>query len=323
MLKSVAFTLTVAAVVFSTAVFAHHKDEYQRVQGLYGNLSIVGSDTLSNLVINWSSAFERHYPNVNVQIQASGSSTAAPALIESTAQLGTMSRPMRTGEREAFEERYGYPPVELKVAIDAMAIYVHQDNPITGLSLAQVDAMFSETLRCGKNRKYESWGELGMTGSWQRRDIQRFGRNSVSGTYGYFKSRALCRGDFRNDVNEQPGSSSVVESVASSLGAIGYAGAGYKTAGVRMVPLAKNRGDKFVPAGTQHVTSGEYPLARYLYIYLNKVPGKPLPPVEAEFLRLVFSAGGQALVRQDGLVALPDALIHQQLDELGLEKRTD
>ncbi|MFD2179506.1 PstS family phosphate ABC transporter substrate-binding protein [Veronia pacifica] len=294
--------------------------EYPRVKGLYGNVTIVGSDTLSNLVINWGVIFERIYPNVNVQIQTSGSSTATPALVESTAQFGTMSRPMRAGEREAFEQRYGYPPVELKVAVDALAIYVHQDNPLKGLTLEQVDGLFSQTLRCGGNHQLERWGDLGMLGSWRARGIQRFGRNSVSGTYGFFKSRALCQGDFRADVNEQPGSASVVQSIASSLGAIGYAGFGYKTAGVKVVPVARDTSGPYIAPLRDEVISNRYPLSRYLYIYLNKVPGKPLPPIEAEFIKLLFSSIGQQLVKDEGLVPLPDELIQQQFAELGLEQ---
>ena len=185
---------------------------YEIASGVSGNLSSVGSDTLANLMTFWAEEFKRAYPNVNIQIQAAGSSTAPPALTEATSNLGPMSRKMKDKEVEAFESRYGYKPTAVPVAIDALAVYVHKDNPLAGMSIADVDAVFSSTRKCGGAADISSWGELGLSGSWSRRDIQLFGRNSVSGTYGYFKKKALCKGDFRNTVNEQPGSASVVQS---------------------------------------------------------------------------------------------------------------
>ncbi|AMG30074.1 phosphate ABC transporter substrate-binding protein [Grimontia hollisae] len=293
-----------------------HLPAYHRIENVSGNLSTVGSDTLANLVTQWGSLFKQYYPSVNVQIQTSGSSTAVPALIEATTQFGTMSREMHPREIELFERRYGYPPTAIKVAIDAMAIFVHQDNPIDVLNMRQVDALFSQTLRCGANARIEKWGQLGLSGNWKKRNIQRFGRNSVSGTYGFFKDQALCDGDFRPDVNEQPGSASVVQSVSTSLNAIGYAGIGYRTAGAKMLPLDVD-GER-VYATTGNVISGRYPLSRYLYVYVNKVPGKPLPRMEAEFIRMILSRQGQALVGAEGFVPLPKNLIEQQLNELDL-----
>ena len=198
--------------------------EYVKASGVSGNLSSVGSDTLANLMTLWAEEFKRQYPNVNIQIQAAGSSTAPPALTEGTANLGPMSRKMKDKEIEAFETRYGYKPTAIGVAIDALAVYVHKDNPIQGMTIQQVDSIFSSTRRCGGVSSIDTWGQLGLTGEWAARDIQMFGRNSVSGTYGYFKEEALCKGDFRNNVNEQPGSASVVQSVSTSVNGIGYSG---------------------------------------------------------------------------------------------------
>ncbi|MDD1784350.1 phosphate ABC transporter substrate-binding protein [Enterovibrio sp. ZSDZ35] len=300
----------------SSANADDHLPLYHRVDNISGNLSSVGSDTLANLVTQWGVLFKKLYPSVNVQIQTSGSSTAVPALIEATTQFGTMSRKMRAREIEMFERKYGYPPTAIRVAIDAMAIFVHQDNPIEGVSLTQVDALFSETLRCGSNERLEKWGQLGLEGSWAKRNVQLFGRNSVSGTYGFFKDEALCDGDFRPDVNEQPGSASVVQSVSSSLNAIGYAGVGYRTAGARMLPLDVD--GKYVYATVDSVISGVYPLSRYLYVYVNKVPNKPLAPMEAEFIKLILSRQGQALVSAEGFVPLPKSVIEEQLRLVGL-----
>jgi len=279
--------------------------DYQRASGVSGNLSSVGSDTLANLMTLWAEEFKREYPNVNIQIQAAGSSTAPPALTESTAALGPMSRKMKSKEIAAFEKRFGYKPTAIPVAIDALAVYVHKDNPIKGMTIADVDAIFSSTRKCGGKQNVNKWGGLGLTGTWANRKIQIYGRNSVSGTYGYFKKKALCKGDFKNNVNEQPGSASVVQSVSSSLNGIGYSGIGYKTSGVKSVPLAKKSGKPFVAATPENAVSKKYPLSRFLYVYVNKHPNKPLAPLEREFIKLVLSKVGQEVVVKDGYIPLP------------------
>ncbi|MCG3884326.1 phosphate ABC transporter substrate-binding protein PstS family protein [Photobacterium leiognathi] len=292
---------------------------YKRVSGISGNLSSVGSDTLANLMTYWAEEFKRRYPNVNIQIQTAGSSTAPTALVEATAQIGPMSRMMKTKEVEAFEQEYGYKPTAIKVAVDALAVFVHEDNPLKGINFEQLDAIYSRTLRCGGLEPINQWGQLGLTGSWQNRGIQLFGRNSVSGTYGYFKKRALCRGDFRNNVNEQPGSASVVQSVSTSLNAIGYSGIGYKTTGIKAIPVARE-GDDYVEATIENSVNGRYPLSRFLYVYVNKHPNKPLAPMEGEFLRFILSSDGQKIVQKDGYIPLPVAVVEQNLAKLGLLK---
>jgi phosphate transport system substrate-binding protein len=285
---------------------------YQKASGVSGNFSSAGSDTLNNLMTLWAEAFKRNYPNVNIQIQGAGSSTAPPALTEGTANFGPMSRMMKDEEIQAFERRHGYKPTAVGVAIDALAVFVNKDNPVKGLTLTQVDSAFSSTRKCG-GRKAERWGDLGLAGAWAGRPLQLYGRNSVSGTYGYFKERALCKGDFKNTVNEQPGSASVVQSVATGLNAIGYSGIGYRTSGVRMVPLAKKDGAPFVDATEENAVNGKYPLARVLYVYVNKAPNKPLAPMELEFLKMVLSRPGQEVVVKDGYIPLPAALAKKEL----------
>jgi len=289
---------------------------YQKVSGVSGNLSSVGSDTLANLATLWAEEFKRAYPNVNIQIQAAGSSTAPPALTEGTANIGPMSREMRAKEIEAFEAKHGYKPTGIAVAIDALAVYVHKDNPIQGLTMSQVDSIFSSTRKCGAPADVGKWDQLGGTGALAGKEIQLYGRNSVSGTYGYFKENALCKGDFKNNVNEQPGSASVVQSVSTSVNAIGYSGIGYRTSGVRALPLAKKDGEPFVEADEQNAVSGKYPLARALYVYVNKAPGKPLDPMVKEFMTLVLSKEGQQVVEKDGYVALPAAVAAKELAKL-------
>jgi phosphate transport system substrate-binding protein len=263
----------------------------------------------------WTEGFKRNYPSVNIQVQAAGSSTAPPALTEGTANFGPMSRAMKDKEIEAFETRHGYKPTAIRVAIDALAVYVHKDSPIDSMTIEQVDAVFSTTRRCGGSDSLDSWGDLGLEGSWNDRPIQVYGRNSVSGTYGYFKKVALCSGDFKNSVNEQPGSASVVQAVASSLNGVGYSGIGYITSGVKALAIAADGGEA-VAATKANAGSGAYPLARYLYVYVNKKPGQPLSPIEREFLTLVLSKEGQAIVQKDGYVPVSAEVAERELRKL-------
>ena len=289
---------------------------YTKAKGVSGNLSSVGSDTLANLMTLWAEEFKRNYPNVNIQIQAAGSSTAPPALTEGTSNIGPMSRKMKDKEIEAFEKKFGYKPTPVPVAIDALAVYVHKDNPIKGMSIADVDAVFSSTRKCGATADIATWGQLGLDAAWQKRSIQMFGRNSVSGTYGYFKKKGLCKGDFKNNVNEQPGSASVVQSVSTSINGIGYSGIGYKTSSVRSVPLSKKVGGEFVDATPANAVAGTYPLSRFLYVYVNKAPNKPLDPITLEFLKLVLSQSGQDVVVKDGYIPLPEKVVAKVLKKL-------
>ncbi len=286
---------------------------YQKVSGVSGNLTSVGSDTLANLMTLWAEEFRRYYPNVNIQIQASGSSTAPPSLTEGTSILGPMSRKMKSKELAAFEDKFSYKPTAIPVAIDALAVYVNKDNPINGITLTQLDALFSSTRKCGNNKNIEQWGELGLTGSWASKGLQLYGRNSVSGTYGYFKKRALCQGDYKKNVNEQPGSASVVQSITASINGIGYSGFGYKTSGVKAVPLSRTEGGPFIPATIETAATGQYPLSRFLYIYINKNPNHALPRLEKEFFKMILSQQGQKVVLKDGYVPLPENVIEQVL----------
>lgn len=305
-----------APALFAQAQVDPNLSEYQKTSGVSGNLSSVGSDTLANLMTLWAESFKKVYPNVNVQIQAAGSSTAPPGLTENTSNLGPMSRLMKDKEIESFEKKFGYKPTPVAVAIDALAVFVHKDNPIKGLTIPQIDSIFSSTRTCGESQLADVWGDLGLTGSWANREIQLYGRNSVSGTYGYFKDKALCKGDFRNSVNEQPGSASVVQSVSSSVNGIGYSGIGYTTSSVVAVPLAREEGKPFVQANSENAINGSYPLARFLYVYVNKVPGEPLPPLTSEFLKLVLSKQGQEVVVKDGYIPMPAAVAQRELEKL-------
>jgi phosphate transport system substrate-binding protein len=275
----------------------------------------MGSDTLNNLMTLWAEGFRAIYPNVNIQIEGKGSSSAPPALIEGTAQLGPMSRAMKPSEEDAFEKRYGYKPTAIPVAIDAIAIFVHKDNPLTGLTLEQVDGIFSSTYKRG-GKPMQTWGDLGLTGAWAPRPLSLYGRNSASGSYGFFKEYALRSGDFRATVQELPGSSSVVYGVTHDLAGMGYAGIGAKTSGVKAVALGEASGGTLQEPSLEHCLSGTYPLARFLYIYVHKKPAESLETLVHEFLRFVTTKEGQTIVVKDGYYPLPASVAADTLVRL-------
>ena len=317
-----AATAVATAVTFSSLAAADvdpNLPEYTRASGVSGNLSSIGSDTLNNLMTLWAEEFNKFYPNVNIQIQGAGSSTAPPAITEGTANLAPMSRAMRDSEIQTFEKRHGYKPYALPVAIDMVAVYVNKDNPIEGLSLPQVDAIVSATRRCGHGEDITRWGQVGLSGAWTNRDFALYSRNAVSGTYGFFKDNALCGGDFKSSINEQPGSSSVVQGVTESINGIGYSGIGYRTSGVRVVPLSREHGGTAYDANAENAATGAYPLARFLYVYINKHPNRPLDPLTREFVKMVMTKPGQEVVHRDGFVPLPATLTSKTLKELGID----
>jgi phosphate transport system substrate-binding protein len=286
---------------------------YKSVSGVSGNVSSIGSDTLNNLMTLWAESFNKFYPNAKIQIEGKGSSTAPPALISGTAQLGPMSREMKGTEVDAFEKRYGYKPTPIRTSVDALAVFVNKDNPIKCLSIAQVDAIFSKSRRHGGKEDIKTWGQVGLTGDWASKPLSLYGRNSASGTYGFFKEHSLKNGDFKDEVKEQPGSASVVQGVTVDRYGIGYSGIGYATAGVRAVPLSEKDGGKCVEGTADNSYSGSYPLARFLYVYVNKAPGKGLDPLTREFVKLMVSKDGQEAVIKDGYVPIPASIAKEEL----------
>ena len=285
---------------------------YQTASGVSGNINSIGSDTLNNLMTFWAEGFQTVYPNVNIQIEGKGSSTAPPALIEGTAQLGPMSRQMKPTEMDAFEKKYGYKPTEIKVAIDALAVFVHKDNPIKGMTMQQVDSVFSSTLKAG-GKSVTDWGDV--LPAWKGKALSIFGRNSASGTYGFFKEIGLNKGDFKPTVKEQPGSSGVVQGISTDLYSVGYSGIGYLTSGVRALPLGA-KADALYEPSNENCLNGKYPLARFLYVYINKKPGAPLEPLTLEFVKFVLSKQGQEAVVKDGYFPLPATIAVEVAESL-------
>ena len=287
--------------------------DYRAVSGISGNLKSIGSDTLNNLMTFWAEGFKAHYPNIIIEIEGKGSATAPPALVAGTAHFGPMSRSMKPTEVDDFEKKFGYKPTMLRVAVDALAVFVHKENPIRCLTLPQLDALFSKTRRGGLDKSIMTWGELGLAGEWANRPISLYGRNSASGTYGYFKETALFNGDYKDSVKEQPGSSTVVQGVGSDISGIGYSGIGYKTADVKAVPLSTRAGATCFDATSENAYSGDYPISRFLYIYMNVRPNQSPIPLLAEFVKYVFSKQGQQVVIKDGFFPVANPIAQEDL----------
>ncbi|MEY4066761.1 MAG: hypothetical protein RIR26_2969 [Pseudomonadota bacterium] len=316
------FSAATVATSASAAAKANKEalPSYKATSGVTGTLKSIGSDSMNNEMALWSEAFRKFYPGVKIEVEGKGSATAPTALIEGTAQFGPMSRPMKGEEVSAFKAKFGYEPTAIKTSLDVLAVYVHRDNPIKSLSLQDVDAIFSKTRKSGAKSDIATWGDLGLTGEWANKPIQLYGRNSASGTYGYFKDHALAKGDFKDSVKEQPGSAAVVQGVASDKYGIGYSGIGYKTDAVKAVPLSLKAGGDVVPATEETALSGTYPLGRYLLIYINKAPKQDLDPARREFLLYVLSAQGQEAVEKNGYIALPVKILKEERAKLGVVK---
>lgn len=321
--KSLIATAVLATIASSGAYAQVQVDpalpDYKAVSGVSGSLKSIGSDTLNNLMTLWAEGYNGMYPNVKIEIEGKGSSTAPPALIAGTSQFGPMSRPMKSKEVDQFEKKYGYKPLAVRSAIDALAVYVHKDNPIECLTLQQIDAVFSKTRNGGSNKDIASWGDAGLKGDWAARPISIYGRNSASGTYGYFKEVALFNGDYKDSVKEQPGSSTVVQGVASDIAGIGYSGVGYKTADVKFVALSAGPGQPCYTPTAEHASSGAYPISRFLYIYVNKNPNEAMDPLRGEFIKFIYSKQGQQAVVKDGYFPVVKALADDDLQRFGLK----
>ena len=293
--------------------------KYQKVSGISGQIKSVGSDTMNNIMGAWTEKFREYYPNVRSEVEGQGSSKAMPALIEGAAAFGPMSRDAKDSEINDFESKYGYKPVLLPTSIDMLAIYVHRDNPLESISFSQADAIFSSTRKMGADSAINSWGEVGLTGDFKDAPITIFGRNASSGTYGYFKEVVLGDGDYRDTVNEQPGSSAVVQSVGESRFAIGYSGIGYRTESVKVLALSEEEDGEPVSAEAENAYSGDYPLARYLYVAVNYKPNAELDPLRREFVKFIFSQEGQEAVLADGYLPVDAGVAREALEMVGIK----
>jgi phosphate transport system substrate-binding protein len=292
--------------------------DYAPREKLSGMLSIHASDAGNQVETMWAEGFSRFHPDMRGEV-GRGTSSAPVRLIRGSVQFGAMGRAMKTSDVSAFQKEFGYEPTALPSCIDMVSVFVHKDNPIKGLTLQQVDAVFSKTRKGGHNSPINTWGDLDLGAEWKDKPIVMHSRVAASATYGFFKERALFNGDFRDEVKEQPGSSSVVQAVGKDKFAIGYAGFAHKTAGVRAVPVAVDAKASFVPPEPQHARSGKYPLARPILVYVNHKPGTPLDPLRAEFIRYIYSKQGQTDALKVGFVPVDAEMAAKALGKVGLK----
>ena len=291
---------------------------YQAAGEISGHIKSVGSDTLGHEMTLWAKAFENIYPDVQIEIEATGSATAPAALLEGTSQFSPMSRPMTSEETAAFEKKYGYGVSRVRVAVDALAVYVNKSNPIPCLTLPQLSGIFSSERMAPGSAKIKTWGDLGLTGEWATQPITLYSRNTLSGTYEYFRETALYGGSYKTVIKQEPGSEAVVKDVAGDKFAVGYSGIGYKTDGVRAVPLAPYYGGTCYEASAEATLSGKYPIGRYLYVYINKKPNQPLDPLRSEFIKYILSKDGQTQTEKGGFFPITNEIRESELSKLGI-----
>jgi phosphate transport system substrate-binding protein len=310
-------TLTNSALAIDVSLPA-----YRVVAGVSGQLKSVGSDTLHQEISLWAEGFKSKYPNVRIDVEGKGSATAPPALLSGDAQFGPMSRFMTSAEIDAFEKKYGYKPTAIRVAVDALAIYVNKDNSVPCLTLQQLDQIFSSTRKGSGSKSIDKWGEVGLSGEWSEQPIAMHGRNQISGTHEFFKQLVLYSGEFKEAVKQEVGSEAVVDAVAKNRFAIGYSGIGYKTSGVRAVPVAAYYGAKCYETSAEDTYGGKYPIARYLYVYVNKKPNEALDSLRVEFLKYILSKDGQIQTEKGGYYPITSEIREAELNRLGLSDST-
>lgn len=292
-----------------------------------GTLHSVGADTMDELTFGWLRIFRRRFPDVDATIEARSSLSAAPALTSGLADVAPVAREFLPGEHDAFVQKFGYPPLLIRVAggsyatpnrSHALAVYVHRDNPVRSLTMAQLDAVFSATRRRGAAREVATWGDLGATGEWAQRPVNLYSIRRPNGIANFFQQRVLLGGDYRVGIRERNGADdtaalgAVVESIAGDVAGIGFAGFAQARSEVRPLALAEE-GDRFVEGSPATVRDHSYPLARWVYIAVNRRPGEPLPRNVRAFLEIVLSAEGQRVVEEEGaFLPLPPAILEAE-----------
>src|SRR5688572_21484033 len=314
---------------------------YISTEGVQGRFTIAGSNTMYPLMTRLSGEFRRYYPDVHIAIEGQGSKSVVAEddrrpfwemvqnkstyrrgdgsddghQVSMQVQVMASSRRLSPKEVETFESRYGYRPMEIPIALEAVAVYVHKDNPIQGLTLDQVHAIFSNKSRRDV-KEITTWGQLGFQDERREAGIHLYGRDQRSGTRAYFKERVLLDEEFRTTLQEEPGSANLILAVGRDPLGIGYSGISFQTSFVRVLPLAVNSSLRFVTPSAESAVDGSYPLTRTLYLYINKKPSERLSAALSEFLRFVNSRQGQEIVVKAGVYALPLADIHQNQKQL-------
>ena len=280
-------------------------------------IQIVGSAfTVRPILDRWVETFRRAQPEIHFRVSGEGTAEGPAALISGRAQIAALSRPMSAGETKVFRDRHGFDPLGVPVGVDSVAVYVHAGNPLEGLTLRQLDAIFSEGRRCGATALAKRWGDVGLDGEWADRPIRIYGRRPASGTGGFFQQAALCGGLLRGSLQEKPGGGAVAAAVAESAYAIGFGKRVENAAGVKVVAVALGEDDAYLLPDREGLHSGDYPLTRQLFLYARRPPGEAFDADIAAFLAFAVSDEGQAIVEQAGFVRVPEASVQESLARL-------
>jgi phosphate transport system substrate-binding protein len=304
---------------------------YVAKANLSGAIAVAGSDTMQPMVARIASSFKQSQPDVKIAVQGGGSDAALSAFVQGIAasrrgdgnvrghlssndvDLLASSRPLTAEERRDFQSRHGYEPVEIPIALDTVAIYVNRDNPVQGLTMEQLDAIFGKTRKRGMAEDITTWGQVGLPAAWAQQPIHLYGRDKRSGTRHVFVQEVLLGGDMKPTVREEPGPAMEILDISRDATGIGYAGIGFQASTVRIVPLAIRSGQSFVFPAAQTAADGSYPLARTLYLYAKKGPKADIDPPVMEFLRFINSREGQDIVAKTGYFPLSGGQILKNL----------
>lgn len=309
---------------------AHYNPQSQ----IAGTFKVQGSETMYPLMSRLTMEFQRRQPKVAIDVKGGGSTKAVAEflqpplsktgkvmLLEERAgsfKMIATSRELFDAEVKEFVAQHGYEPTAVPVAVDAVALYVHKDNPVSGLTLDQVDAMFSTTRNRGYKTAITQWGQVGLTDGWEKAPIQLYGRDRKSGTRAFFQDHCLAGGEFMSGLHEDPGAASVILDLSRDQLGIGYSGLGLLSSSVRVIPLAEAAGTPYVTPSAATVADQTYPLRRVLYLYIDKAPNVPLPAAAQEFLTFIMTQEGQEAVTKAGFFPLPPGEAMKSAVALGL-----
>lgn len=307
----------ILAVGLSAIAVADELPEYQPGSLGKTSLSSVGSDSMADLVDLWAAEFNKFHPQTKVQVVSRGSATAPAALIEGTADVGPMARPMKSVELEKFKRSYGFEPTQIRTAMAGVAIYVSKSNPIKSISFEQLDALYSKSMNRGAKAEIASWQDLGVNLGVSKNDVMLLGAGLSSFARSFFRQQVLMLGDFSSDVTMTADTASMLETISLNDNAIGFGAVLDEIPeGVRLLPVSRSGDGKAVLPTKTALRNGDYPLGRFLNVYIVREPGKEIDPETKEFLRFVLSKNGQAIVAEEGLLPLPVSIAKQELAKL-------
>jgi phosphate transport system substrate-binding protein len=294
-------------------------------------VNLVGADIMDEITLGWIKLYRKAYPKLSVTMEAKASGTGGPALTEGRSHMAPIGRELMPAEEKAFEDKFGYKPLAIRVATGSVGslgktatsvIFVDKDNPIKGLTLSELDAIYSKSRKRG-HADITTWGQLGLTGEWANRPIHLYGLKPVNGIEQFVKNVVLLGGEYKDNIQYTKGKgfthafSVAAEDMATNKGGLTYALLSNVTPNIKVVPLAEKEGQPFLHPTVENVYTHKYPLSRYVYIYINKKPGQPLEPKIKEFLKAVLSRAGQDVVAKEGVfIPLTPEVVKEELQKL-------